>query len=62
MPLAAVGTAREHVFEFLQLPLGGIEYHRERMVTARRDRPPAIVDRITLEELHIRLRGYPFGS
>jgi hypothetical protein len=61
-PLAAIGTAREHGFEFCQLPFAGIDEHCERVMAARCERSLAIVDGITLEELHIRLRRYPFGS
>jgi len=56
MPLAAIGTVGEHGFEFLQLPLSGIDDHRERMIAARRDRPLNFVYRITLEQLHDSLR------
>jgi len=31
-------------------------------MAARCQRSPVIVDGITLEKLHFRLRGYPFGS
>ena len=58
MPLAAVGTAREHSFEFFQLLLCGIDDHRKRVIAAWRKRPLTIVASITLEQLHGALRRY----
>ncbi len=56
MPLAAIGAAGEHDFEFLQLPFCGIDNHRERVIAARRDWPRTRVVRFTLEQLHGPLR------
>jgi len=62
MPLTAIGTVGEHGFEFLHLPLGRIDDHRERMIAARRDRPLSIATRITLEQLHGLLRYCRFDQ